>query len=114
MLTVERMSNGRLDYLDFEDLQLGLGRRATCSASTRPTPARPTINAGAGDDRVTVEADAGATDVDGQAGRRRLLVNPIRVAGEPPVIAQGRHRRQRAASDATTVNLFGAGAARIR
>ena len=113
VLTVDRMSNGRLDYTGFEDLDIGLGQaRDVLSISTTHTGTTD-IEAGGGNDVITVEANSGDLTIAGQTGDDVFVVNPIRVAGEPPVIGKVFIDGNRG-SDSTTVNLFGSGAARVR
>ena len=80
--SVTPMSNGWIEYLgfDFLDLFLGAGDDVLNVDST-PGPA--TIRTGAGDDVVMIETLDDVTTIDGQAGDDILYLNPVVRPNEP-------------------------------
>ena len=110
------MSEGRIDYLYFEALELGLGSGDDVLGVHSTHAGTTLVNAGPGADRLTVETVAGATDVNGEAGDDVVLVNAL--FGIPGPLAGGLEEQGIDAplnidggfgADSTTINLFGNG-----
>ena len=80
VLTVDRMTNGRIDYAGFEDMkiELGIGPRRPQHPHRRTAAARPSTRAPARD-IVAIEGNDGPTFLNGQAGDDFITVNPVRV-----------------------------------
>ena len=80
VLTVDRMTNGRLDYTGFEDMKIELGSARDVLSIQSTHGGRTTVNAGAGSDIVAIEGNDGPTNLNGQAGDDFITVNPVRVS----------------------------------
>ena len=111
------MTQGRISYLEFEHVIVGLGGGDDVFGIDSTHAGTTVVNAGAGDDRLTIETVSGATAVNAEAGDDLILVNAhVPAVGEPlepqaitaPLALDGG-----AGADATTINLFGNGDAAI-
>ena len=108
-LGVERMSDGRIDYTDFEILSVSLGLARDVVSVTATHAGTTSIQSGGGDDRLAVETTDGALQLLGEAGNDVFVVNPTRIPGEPNGIGDLLRIDGGAGSDRTTINLFGNG-----
>ncbi len=113
VLTVDRMTNGRLDYTGFEDMKIELGSARDVLSIQSTHGGRTTVNAGAGSDIVAIEGNDGPTNLNGQAGDDFITVNPVRVSGETNAIGDPLSIDGNGGSDTTIVNLFNDGESRL-
>ncbi len=111
------MSEGRISYVEFEHLVLGLGSGGDVLGVDSTHAGTTLVNAGAGADRVTIETVSGATTVNAEAGDDLLLVN-AHVGIPGPVLPSTLEEQGIDAplaldggfgADRTTINLFGNG-----
>ncbi|HWG94585.1 MAG TPA: Calx-beta domain-containing protein [Mycobacteriales bacterium] len=115
------MTDGLTTYGGFEGVQVTLGRGSdVLLVDDTVTPAggvdgRTVVDAGAGDDRVLVEAVGGTTLVNGQDGDDWLVVNAVPDLPGAPNPMDGRRLRLNggAGSDYALVGVFGSGDSRI-
>ncbi len=124
-ITLATMSSGYIDYDTFESFVLGLGSGddlLDVDSTQTGTSGLTTVDAGAGDDVLTVETTSGPTVINGEAGADSISVNAIL---DPPGttngLAGGATRGTTnaltlvggAGSDTYTVSLWSTGDSRI-
>ena len=90
------MTQGRISYLEFEHVIVGLGGGDDVLGIDSTHAGTTVVNAGAGDDRLTIETVAGATAVNAEAGDDVILVNAHVPGRGRAARAAGDHRSARA------------------
>ncbi|HET7352029.1 MAG TPA: hypothetical protein VFJ28_13915 [Marmoricola sp.] len=114
-VTIQQMSSGYIDHLGFETLTVDLGSgHDLFDVDSTPTGTSTTVNAGGGNDVLTVETISGATRIYGQDGDDSITVNALPdspstlngIGGSLLLTGGG-------GSDDYTIQLFSNGSSRI-
>ena len=115
MTGILTMSDGRLVYTGFERLALQLGSGSDVLNVDDTLTGTTVVNAGAGNDRVMVEALGGDSQINGEAGDDWLVVNavPDPIAAPNPMDGVTLRLDGGLGADYAIVGLFGKGSTRI-
>ena len=110
---VTRMSDGRIDFTDFQVTNIALGAGNDVLDVDSTVVGTTSVSTGAGDDRVALESTAGPTTILAGAGDDWLLVNPVQPGGETNTLLGRVTLDGQAGSDYYLVSMFGNGGSRI-